>query len=122
MISGFPVMIKPVYGGGGKGMRITHSADTFQEALDSARSESAKAFGNVEMILEKFVEDPRHVEVQIFGDSHGNFVHLWERDCSIQRRHQKIIEEAPAPGLEQKTRQELGRRKKTLFDFFVFLL
>ncbi|KAI1702633.1 carbamoyl-phosphate synthase L chain, ATP binding domain-containing protein [Ditylenchus destructor] len=105
---GFPVMIKPVYGGGGKGMRVSNSVDDFMECLESAKSESTKSFGNAEMILERYIADPRHVEVQIFGDMHGNYVHLWERDCSIQRRHQKIIEEAPAPGLDDETRQRLG--------------
>lgn len=102
-------MIKPVYGGGGKGMRITNSPDDFFTTLESARFESIKAFGNSEMILEKFIKDTRHVEVQIFGDLHGNYVYLWERDCSIQRRHQKIIEEAPAPGISTETRLELGK-------------
>lgn len=101
-------MIKPVYGGGGKGMRISKSSDDFLALLESARFESLKAFGNTEMILEKFIENPRHVEVQIFGDSHGNYIHLWERDCSVQRRHQKIIEEAPAPGLSDEIRLKLG--------------
>ncbi|VDL76925.1 unnamed protein product [Nippostrongylus brasiliensis] len=94
---GFPVMLKAVYGGGGKGMRIAWSEAEFDEKLASARSEAMKSFGNDEMLVEKFVERPRHVEVQVFGDHHGNYVHLWERDCSVQRRHQKIIEEAPAP-------------------------
>ncbi|VDM61927.1 unnamed protein product [Angiostrongylus costaricensis] len=85
---GYPVMLKAVYGGGGK---------EFDEKLASARNEAMKSFGNDEMLVEKFVERPRHVEVQVFGDHHGNYVHLWERDCSVQRRHQKIIEEAPAP-------------------------
>lgn len=107
-----------MYGGGGKGMRITYTADDFFSSLESARSESIKAFGNSEMILEKFIEDPRHVEVQIFGDSHGNFVHLWERDCSIQRRHQKIIEEAPAPGISNERRLNLGNEENTIILSF----
>nr|CAD2167657.1 unnamed protein product [Meloidogyne enterolobii] len=106
---GFPVMMKAVCGGGGKGMRIAWSEKDFLESLESARSEAQKSFGNTDMILEKFVTRPRHVEVQIFGDMHGNYVYLWERDCSIQRRHQKIIEEAPAPGLSFETRHWLGR-------------
>ncbi|KAL7075236.1 hypothetical protein ACQ4LE_005653 [Meloidogyne hapla] len=106
---GFPVMMKAVCGGGGKGMRISSSEKDFLESLESARSEAQKSFGNTDMILEKFVTRPRHVEVQIFGDMHGNYVYLWERDCSIQRRHQKIIEEAPAPGLSFETRHWLGR-------------
>ncbi|CAK5018169.1 unnamed protein product [Meloidogyne enterolobii] len=95
--------------GGGKGMRIAWSEKDFLESLESARSEAQKSFGNTDMILEKFVTRPRHVEVQIFGDMNGNYVYLWERDCSIQRRHQKIIEEAPAPGLSFETRHWLGR-------------
>lgn len=93
---GFPVMIKAVRGGGGKGMRIALTEAEFEEALESAKSESQKAFGDSVVLLEKFVQEPRHVEVQVFADMHGNAVHLFERDCSVQRRHQKIIEEAPA--------------------------
>ncbi|XP_055381206.1 methylcrotonoyl-CoA carboxylase subunit alpha, mitochondrial [Condylostylus longicornis] len=105
---GFPLMIKAVRGGGGKGMRIVHKRDEFLNALDSARNESSKAFGDSAVLLEKFVSSPRHVEVQVFGDMHGNYVYLFERDCSVQRRHQKIIEEAPAPGLSEDLRKELG--------------
>ncbi|KIH51543.1 Carbamoyl-phosphate synthase L chain, ATP binding domain protein [Ancylostoma duodenale] len=106
---GYPVMLKAVYGGGGKGMRIAWSASEFDEKLSSARNEAMKSFGNDEMLVEKFVERPRHVEVQVvFGDHHGNYVHLWERDCSVQRRHQKIIEEAPAPLVSHETRLRLG--------------
>lgn len=93
---GFPIMIKAVRGGGGKGMRIALTEADFDEALQSARSESQKAFADSVVLLEKFVGEPRHVEVQVFADTHGNAVHLFERDCSVQRRHQKIIEEAPA--------------------------
>ncbi|ETN73315.1 Carbamoyl-phosphate synthase L chain, ATP binding domain protein [Necator americanus] len=105
---GYPVMLKAVYGGGGKGMRIAWSPAEFDEKLSSARNEAMKSFGNDEMLVEKFVERPRHVEVQVFGDHHGNYVHLWERDCSVQRRHQKIIEEAPAPLVSHETRLRLG--------------
>ncbi|TMS38897.1 hypothetical protein L596_005521 [Steinernema carpocapsae] len=105
---GFPVMLKAVYGGGGKGMRIASNEEEFAEKLESARSEARKSFGNDDMLVEKFVERPRHVEVQVFGDTHGNYVYLWERDCSVQRRHQKIIEEAPAPGLTMEQRRSLG--------------
>ncbi|GMT37871.1 hypothetical protein PFISCL1PPCAC_29168 [Pristionchus fissidentatus] len=105
---GYPVMLKAVFGGGGKGMRIAFTPADFVEALSSARSEARKSFGRDEMLVEKFVERPRHVEVQVFGDSHGNYVHLWERDCSVQRRHQKIIEEAPAPNIDHATRLRLG--------------
>lgn len=93
---GFPVMIKAVRGGGGKGMRIAMTPGDFTEQLESARREAMKSFGDQVMLIEKYVSKPRHVEVQIFGDKHGNYVYLFERDCSVQRRHQKIIEEAPA--------------------------
>ncbi|XP_025834584.1 methylcrotonoyl-CoA carboxylase subunit alpha, mitochondrial [Agrilus planipennis] len=105
---GYPIMIKAVRGGGGKGMRIAHSEKDFEEALQSARTESEKSFGDSDVLLERFVSEPRHVEVQIFADTHGNAVHLFERDCSVQRRHQKIIEEAPAPGLANDLRNKLG--------------
>nr|CAD7413392.1 unnamed protein product [Timema poppensis] len=106
---GFPVMIKAVRGGGGKGMRIVLTPQEFEAQLQSARREASQSFGDDAMLVEKFVERPRHVEVQVFGDSHGNYVHLFERDCSVQRRHQKIIEEAPAPGLSEKVRAGLGQ-------------
>ncbi|CAD5213118.1 unnamed protein product [Bursaphelenchus okinawaensis] len=106
---GFPVMIKAVCGGGGKGMRIARTEADFHQALESAKTESEKGFGNSDMIIEKFVERPRHVEVQVFGDTHQNYVYLWERDCSIQRRHQKVIEEAPAPGLSMDVRRSIGQ-------------
>ncbi|CAI4227540.1 unnamed protein product [Auanema sp. JU1783] len=109
---GYPVMLKAVYGGGGKGMRIAWNEAEFDEKLASARNEAMKSFGNDEMLVEKFVERPRHIEVQVFGDHHGNYVHLWERDCSVQRRHQKIIEEAPAPLINMETRQRLGESAK----------
>ncbi|KAI1305797.1 Methylcrotonoyl-CoA carboxylase subunit alpha, mitochondrial [Halotydeus destructor] len=105
---GYPVMIKAIRGGGGKGMRIAHTEDSFLEELDSAKRESLKSFGDDNVLLEKYVENPRHVEVQVFGDTLGNYVYLFERDCSVQRRHQKIIEEAPGPGITSAIRQELG--------------
>lgn len=105
---GFPLMIKAVRGGGGKGMRIANSMDEFLPQLNSARTESEKAFGDSSMLLEKYVRSPRHVEVQVFADMYGDAVYLWERDCSVQRRHQKIIEEAPAPGISEDLRRELG--------------
>jgi geranyl-CoA carboxylase alpha subunit len=105
---GFPVMVKAMAGGGGKGMRLVESAAQLAEALRAARSEALKAFGNGALMLEKAVIAPRHVEVQVFGDSHGNVVYLGDRDCSIQRRHQKVIEEAPAPGLTPELRQRMG--------------
>lgn len=105
---GFPVLIKPVLGGGGKGMRIVHDVEQFQEMLDSSRAESRSSFDDDSVLLEKYISRSRHVEVQVFADKHGNCVHLWERDCSVQRRHQKIIEEAPAPGISEELRHELG--------------
>jgi len=105
---GFPVMIKAVRGGGGKGMRVCLTAEEFDAQLDSAKREAMKSFGDEVMLLEKFVVDPRHIEVQVFGDMHGNYVYLFERDCSVQRRHQKIIEEAPGPGLSWEVRKKLG--------------
>ncbi|XP_040205378.1 methylcrotonoyl-CoA carboxylase subunit alpha, mitochondrial [Rana temporaria] len=105
---GYPVMIKAVRGGGGKGMRIARSEEEFVEQLESARREARKSFNDDVMLIEKFVDNPRHVEVQVFGDQHGNAVYLFERDCSVQRRHQKIIEEAPGPGISPEVRRKLG--------------
>ena len=105
---GFPVMIKAVRGGGGKGMRIAMTKEEFLPQLQSARNEALKSFNDDVMLIEKFVQRPRHVEVQVFGDAHGNYVYLFERDCSVQRRHQKIIEEAPGPGISPAVRKSLG--------------
>ena len=102
---GYPVLIKAVAGGGGKGMRRVDSASGFDDALESAKREAASSFGDDRVLIEKYIERPRHIEVQVFGDSHGNVVHLFERDCSLQRRHQKVIEEAPAPGMDEATRE-----------------
>jgi 3-methylcrotonyl-CoA carboxylase alpha subunit len=104
---GWPVLIKAVAGGGGKGMRLVDRSEDFQDLLESCKREAASSFGDDRVILEKYIERPRHVEVQVFGDSHGNVVHLFERDCSLQRRHQKVIEEAPAPGMDEATRESL---------------
>jgi 3-methylcrotonyl-CoA carboxylase alpha subunit len=104
---GYPVLIKAVAGGGGKGMRKVDDPQQFAEMLDSCRREAKASFSNDEVLLEKWVTSPRHIEVQVFGDSHGNVVHLFERDCSLQRRHQKVIEEAPAPGMDAATREEI---------------
>ena len=104
---GYPVLIKAVAGGGGKGMRRVDAAADFAEALQSCRREAASSFGDDRVLIEKYVLSPRHIEVQVFGDTHGNVVHLFERDCSLQRRHQKVIEEAPAPGMDAATRQAL---------------
>ncbi len=105
---GYPVMIKATAGGGGKGMRLIHEEGEFQKAWDSARQEAAASFGNDGMYMEKFVEEPRHVEIQIVGDSNGKACHLSERDCSIQRRHQKLIEETPSPIVTQELRERMG--------------
>jgi 3-methylcrotonyl-CoA carboxylase alpha subunit len=101
---GYPVLIKAVAGGGGKGMRRVNAAADFQDMLQSCKREAASSFGDDRVLIEKYIERPRHIEVQVFGDSHGNVVHLFERDCSLQRRHQKVIEEAPAPGMDEATR------------------
>jgi len=104
---GYPVLIKAVAGGGGKGMRKVDAEGDFLSSLESCRREAKASFGNDDVILEKWITSPRHIEVQVFGDSHGNHVHLFERDCSLQRRHQKVIEEAPAPGMDEATREEI---------------
>ena len=104
---GYPVLIKAVAGGGGKGMRKVDDPADFAASLESCQREAKASFGNDEVLLEKWITSPRHIEVQVFGDSHGNVVHLFERDCSLQRRHQKVIEEAPAPGMDEATREEI---------------
>jgi 3-methylcrotonyl-CoA carboxylase alpha subunit len=104
---GYPVLIKAVAGGGGKGMRKVEDAADFADALASCQREATASFGNAHVLIEKYIQRPRHIEVQVFGDSHGNIVHLFERDCSLQRRHQKVIEEAPAPGMDEATREQL---------------
>ncbi len=105
---GYPVMLKASAGGGGKGMRVVADAAGFQDALKSARREAKSGFGDDRMLIEKCLVRPRHIEVQIFADSHGNAVHVFERDCSVQRRHQKVIEEAPAPGITEARRRAMG--------------
>ncbi|TFK26778.1 3-methylcrotonyl-CoA carboxylase [Coprinopsis marcescibilis] len=109
---GFPVLIKAIHGGGGKGMKtvIEPTREAFEEGLLSAKRESLKSFGNDTVLVEKYIQHPRHVEVQVFADTHGNVVSLWERDCSVQRRNQKIIEEAPAPGLSPELRADLSEK------------
>jgi 3-methylcrotonyl-CoA carboxylase alpha subunit len=104
---GYPVLIKAVAGGGGKGMRKVDAPEDFAASLESCRREAKASFGNDEVLLEKWITSPRHIEVQVFGDSHGNVVHLFERDCSLQRRHQKVIEEAPSPGMDAATREAI---------------
>ena len=108
----YPVLIKAVRGGGGKGMRIVNSKDVFQEMLSSAKSESRNSFGNDEVLVEKYITTPRHIEVQVFADQHGNCLALGERDCSIQRRHQKILEESPAPNLEDSIRKDIWEKAR----------
>jgi len=104
---GFPVLIKAVAGGGGKGMRKVESKESFLSALESCKREAENSFGNPKVLLEKYIQSPRHIEVQIFGDGQGNVVHMFERDCSVQRRHQKVIEEAPAPGMTVSVRDAM---------------
>jgi 3-methylcrotonyl-CoA carboxylase alpha subunit len=104
---GYPILIKAVAGGGGKGMRRVEAPADFADALASCQREAASSFGDDRVLLEKYILSPRHIEVQVFGDTHGNVVHLFERDCSLQRRHQKVIEEAPAPGMDEATRAAL---------------
>ncbi len=105
---GYPVILKATAGGGGKGMRIVHKEENLEAAWDSARQESAAAFGNDGMYMEKFLEEPRHIEIQVAGDRRGNACHLSERDCSVQRRHQKLIEECPSPFVDEKLRKKMG--------------
>ncbi len=106
---GFPVMLKAAAGGGGKGMRLVSEESEIRAAARSARSEAKSAFGDDRIYVERFVDSPRHVEVQVLGDTHGNVVHVYERECSIQRRHQKVIEESPSPALDPKTREAMGK-------------
>ncbi|BDM65148.1 3-methylcrotonyl-CoA carboxylase subunit alpha [Shewanella sp. NFH-SH190041] len=105
---GYPQLIKAAFGGGGKGMRVVEQGDDIQAAIDSARREASFAFGNDKLLIERYLRRPRHVEVQVFADTHGNCVYLSDRDCSVQRRHQKVIEEAPAPGLSDTLRRRMG--------------
>lgn len=105
---GYPIIIKATAGGGGKGMRIVRKDDELESLMTMCQQEAKNGFGNPDVYVEKYLENPRHIEVQILGDSFGNVVHLGERDCSIQRRHQKLIEEAPSPAIDEKTRKEMG--------------
>lgn len=106
---GYPVIVKAAGGGGGRGMRVVHSEATLLAAIATTRSEAEAAFGNAMVYMEKFLENPRHVEIQVLADGQGNAIHLGERDCSMQRRHQKVVEEAPAPGISEALRQQIGQ-------------
>ena len=106
---GYPLLVKASAGGGGKGMRIVRAAEQLAEAIDRARGEAGSAFGDETLLLETYIDRPRHIEIQILGDTYGNLVHLWERECSIQRRHQKVIEEAPSPALDPQRRAAMGK-------------
>src|SRR5690606_10944235 len=105
---GYPVIIKAAGGGGGRGMRVVHSEAALLNAISITRNEARSAFGNDQVYMEKFVDHPRHIEFQVLADGHGNATHLGERDCSMQSRHQKVIEEAPAPGITEAQRREMG--------------
>src|SRR5207237_6251059 len=105
----YPIFIKAVAGGGGKGIRIAHDKDEFTKQFAAARAEAEVSFGNPNVYLEKMIMNPRHIEVQVLGDKHGNYIHLGERDCTTQRRRQKLIEETPSPVLTPKLRQKIGQ-------------
>ena len=104
---GFPLMIKATSGGGGKGMRIVREEGELEDAFHRAKSEAEKSFGNSEVYIERYIDNPKHIEVQIIGDEYGNIVHLYERDCSVQRRHQKVVEVAPSVGLSKELRERI---------------
>src|SRR5690606_24957221 len=106
---GFPILIKAAGGGGGKGMRIVENPGDFIEQMDLAVSEATSAFGDGSVFIERYVSSPRHIEIQVLGDHHGNIVHLFERECSVQRRHQKVVEEAPSSVLNEQLREKMGR-------------
>src|SRR5204862_4605177 len=105
---GFPVLIKPSAGGGGKGMRVVEEKSAFRSSLEAAKREAKSSFGDERVLIERYLQRPRHIEVTVYGDAHGNAVHLFERDCSVQRRHQKVLEEAPAPGMTPERRRAMG--------------
>ena len=107
---GYPVIIKAAAGGGGRGMRVVHSEASLTNAITVTQAEARAGFGDETVYMEKFLETPRHIEIQVLADNHGNAIHLGERDCSMQRRHQKVVEEAPAPGITEEQRAEIGQR------------
>jgi acetyl-CoA carboxylase biotin carboxylase subunit len=107
---GYPIIIKASGGGGGRGMRVVHDSESLAQSIEMTRSEAQTAFDNPVVYMEKFLEKPRHIEFQVVADTHGNAIHLAERDCSMQRRHQKVVEEAPAPGIDEATRADMGKR------------
>ena len=111
---GYPVMLKATAGGGGKGMRVARNDEECLDGFERAANEARSSFGDDRIFVEKFIEDPRHIEIQIMADSHGNVIHLNERECSLQRRHQKVIEEAPSPFLDGATRKQMGEQAVTL--------
>ncbi len=111
---GYPVMLKASAGGGGKGMRVAHNDDECRDGFERARGEAKSSFGDDRIFLEKFIEQPRHIEIQVLADQHGNVIYLGERECSLQRRHQKVIEEAPSPFLDAKTRAAMGSQAVAL--------
>src|SRR5699024_5243900 len=114
--AGYPIIIKASLGGGGRGMRIVHHKGELTEAYERARSEAQTAFGNDEIYVEKIIENPKHIEVQVIGDKHGNIVHLYERDCSIQRRHQKVVEVAPSLALSDDLRDRINKAAVQLME------
>src|SRR5699024_1385546 len=113
---GYPIIIKASLGGGGRGMRIVRSEESLAEAYDRAKSEARAAFGSDEVYLEKLIENPKHIEVQVIGDDHGNTVHLYERDCSVQRRHQKVVEVAPSVSVPDKLRLDMCQDAVNLME------
>lgn len=117
---GYPVMIKATAGGGGKGMRVVWKEEDFEKNFENASQEAAAAFGNGRCYIEKFIEEPRHIEIQVAGDQHGNVCHLSERDCSIQRRHQKLVEECPSPFVDHELRVKMGEAAKKAAAFISY--
>lgn len=118
---GYPVLVKAAAGGGGRGMKVAEGPENLAEALSTARTEAGAAFGDDAVYLEKYLGKPRHIEVQVLADSHGNVIHLGERDCSLQRRHQKVLEEAPSPALDEKGRAEIGERVRSAINQMGYL-